>query len=81
MTTLRSAMLVAAALAVALIGMSAALAESPRTIDRTVRFEPTGGLALCEGVDGDGKVTTGLAGKGDGHDLRSGVVAFAIRPR
>jgi len=56
MTTLRSAMLVTAALAIALVGMSAAFAEQPRRIDCTLRFQLSGWSALYERVDGSGIV-------------------------
>jgi len=148
-TTFGRAMLVALTVAVALIGTSAALAEQPRTIDCTLRFQLSGWSSIYERVDGtgivactdgtsmpvvvqahgagltagrskitagtgeftdvrqigdvmgtyapgdvtgvvhsgeaklltNGKVSLGLAGKGDDYDFRSGVVGFAIHPQ
>jgi hypothetical protein len=149
-TRWRSAILVAATVAIALIGTSAALADERPTVDCTIRFQLSGWSAIYERVDGtgivacsddtslpveiqaraagftvgrskvtsgagtfahvhrisdvfgtyaegdanvgavkwgaaqvltNGKVSLGLAGTGEGHDLGVGVAGFTIRPR
>jgi len=55
-TALGRAMLVAVTVAVALIGTSAALADQPRTIDCTLRFQLSGWSAIYDRVDGTGIV-------------------------
>ncbi|MFI5179560.1 MAG: hypothetical protein ACHQO8_13400 [Vicinamibacterales bacterium] len=149
-TNLRSTILAAATLAIALIGMSAALADERPAVDCTIRFHLSGWSAIYERVDGtgivacsdgtslpveieargagltvgkpkvtigtgkfapvhqisdvigtyeeddvdagvvksgeaqlltNGKVSLGLAGKGEGYDLGIGIAGFTIRPQ
>ena len=63
-TRLRGAILVAVALAIALIGMSAAFAENRPTLDCTIRFQLSGWSAIYERVDG-----TGIVACSDGMSL------------
>lgn len=53
---LRGAILVAATLAIALVGMSAAFAEDRPNVDCTIRFQLSGWSAIYERVDGTGIV-------------------------
>ena len=55
-TTLRRTILVAATMAIAIIGTSAALADDPPTLDCTIRFQLSGWSAIYERVDGTGIV-------------------------
>ena len=55
-TTLRRTILVAATMAIAIIGTSAALADDPPTLDCTIRFQLSGWSAIYESVDGTGIV-------------------------
>jgi hypothetical protein len=64
MTAWRSAMLVVATLVIALIGTSAALADQPKIVDCTLRFQLSGWSALYERVDG-----TGIVACADGTSL------------
>jgi hypothetical protein len=56
-TNLRHAILVAATLAIALIGTSAAFADEPLTVDCTMRFQLSGWSAIYERADGTGMVS------------------------
>lgn len=55
-TTLRRTLLAAATLAIALIGMSAALADDSQTLDCTIRFKLSGWSAIYERADGTGTI-------------------------
>jgi hypothetical protein len=55
-TNLRRTILAAATLAIALIGMSAALADDSPTLDCTIRFKLSGWSAIYERADGTGTI-------------------------
>jgi len=55
-TTLRRTILLAATLAIAIVGTSAAFADEPPTLDCTMRFQLSGWSAIYERVDGTGTI-------------------------
>lgn len=56
-TALRSALLAASTVAIALVGSSAAFAEDPPSLDCTIRFKLSGWSAIYQRADGSGAVS------------------------